>query len=128
MWEPMRYLILIKLKLTFIPKQEPALSMLLKGFKWTTATTFNQGTQTCKIQVLDTNNKPVSGGTAILTVDSKNYTATTTSDGYATFKASFPVGNYSVSYTFNGDNLNAPSSGSTALTVKKINSIFINDK
>ena len=94
-------------------------------FKWTTATTFNQGTQTCKIQVLDTNNKPVSGGTAILTVDSKNYTATTTSDGYATFKANYPVGNYSVSYSYGGDNLNAPSSGSTALTVKKINSISI---
>ena len=94
-------------------------------FKWTTATTFNQGTQTCKIQVLDTNNKPVSGGTVILTVDSKNYTATTTSDGLATFKANFPVGNYSVSYSYGGDNLNAPSSGSTALTVKKINSISI---
>ena len=67
-------------------------------FKWTTATTFNQGTQTCKIQVLDTNNKPVSGGTVILTVDSKNYTATTTSDGLATFIAALIGGPANTTY------------------------------
>ena len=94
-------------------------------FKWTTATTFNQGTQTSKIQVLDANNSPVSSGNVILTVNSQNYTATTSSDGYATFKANYPVGTYSVSYSYDGDNLNAPSSGSTNLTVNKITTISI---
>ena len=93
--------------------------------KWSSSTSFNSGTQTCKILVVDSNNKAVSGGTVKLTVNSKTYTATTASNGYATFKVSFSVGNYSVSYSFNGDNTNAPSSGSTNLNVKQVTTISI---
>ena len=93
--------------------------------KWTSATSFNQGTETCKILVQDSNGKAISGGTVKLTVNSKTYTATTSSTGYATFTISFPVGNPTASYSFSGNNLNAPSSGQTTLQVKKITSISI---
>ncbi|MBR4447970.1 transglutaminase domain-containing protein [Methanobrevibacter sp.] len=97
------------------------------SIKWSSATSFNQGTQTCQLLVLDSNNKPISGGTVKLTVDSKDYTATTSSTGYATFKVSFAVGSHTVSYSYNGNNLNAPSSGKTTLQAKKITSISINN-
>ena len=93
--------------------------------EWKTATSFDQGTQSCKLLVLDVNNKAVSGATVKLTVNSKTYTAKTASNGYATISASFTPGNYSVSYTFAGDNNNAPSLGETDLNVKKISTISI---
>ena len=93
--------------------------------EWKTATSFDQGTHSCKLLVLDVNNKAVSGATVKLTVNSKTYTAKTASNGYATISASFTPGNYSVSYTFAGDNNNAPSSGETDLNVNKITTISI---
>ncbi|WP_405307048.1 transglutaminase domain-containing protein [Methanobrevibacter sp.] len=92
---------------------------------WKTGTTFYQGTQTCKILVLDANNKAVTSGNVLLNVNSKYYNAKVSSDGYATISASFTPGLYSVSYEYGGNNLNAPSSGTTALTVKKIDTISI---
>ena len=93
--------------------------------RWVSSTSFSQGTQSAKLLVLDSNNKPISGGTVKLTVNSKTYTATTSSSGYATIKASFPYGDYQVSYSFNGNNLNAPSSSSTALKVSQIHTMSI---
>ena len=93
--------------------------------KWSSATSFYQGTQTSKIVVLDSNNKPISGQTVKFTVNSQNYAGTTASDGSVTFKVNYPVGNYSVSYSYDGDNSNAPASGKTSLNVKKITSISI---
>jgi hypothetical protein len=93
--------------------------------KWTSATSFNEGTQTCQILVLDSNNKPISGGTVKLIFNSKTYTATTSATGYATFKITFAVGSHTVSYSYNGNNLNAPSSGKTTLQAKKITSVSI---
>ena len=95
--------------------------------KWTTSTSFNQGTQSCKLLVEDSNGKAISGANVKLTVNSKTYTATTASNGYATISASFTPGNYSVSYSFTGNNENAPSSGQTDLAVKKIDTLSIND-
>lgn len=95
------------------------------SISWKSATTFTQGTQSVKLLVLDHNGKAVSGAGVKLTVNGKTYTGTTASNGYATISANFPVGNYSVSYSFNGDNLNAPSSASTALQVKKISSVSL---
>ena len=79
------------------------------------------------LQILlhDSNNKPISGGTVKLTIDSKTYTTTTSSTGYATFKVSFGVGSHTASYSYNGNNLNAPSSGNTTLQAKKITSVSI---
>lgn len=95
------------------------------SLKWTTATTFTQGTQTCQIVLHDSTNKPISGATVKLTVNSKTYTAKTTASGYATFKVSFPVGKHTASYTYDGSNLNAPSSGKVTLQAKQISSISV---
>ena len=92
---------------------------------WKSSTTFPQGTQSTKLLVVDSNNKPISGGTVKLTVNSQTYTAKTSSSGYATISASFPYGNYSVSYSFDGDNLNAPSYGSTQLSVSQVHTMSI---
>jgi len=92
---------------------------------WKSATSFTQGTQSCSLLVVDSNNHAVSGGTVKLTVNSKTYTATTSKTGYATVKGSFTPGNYSVSYTFEGDNLNAPSSGTTSVSVTKVTTMSI---
>ena len=92
---------------------------------WKTATTIYEGTQSCKLLLLDSKSKAIAGETVKLTVNSKDYTAKTDSSGYATISASFTSGTYSVSYSFNGNNLNLPSSGSTKLTVKKIDTISI---
>ncbi len=108
--------------------QSTAISVIERtatSVSWKSSTSFNQGTQSTKLLVLDSNNKPISGGTVKLTVNSKTYTATTSSSGYATISAGFAYGNYTVSYTFVGNNLNAPSSGSTELTVLRVNTISI---
>ena len=92
---------------------------------WKSTTSFPQGIKSCSILVLDSNNKAVSGGIVKLTVNSKTYTAKTSSNGYATISASFTPGDYSVSYTFEGDNLNAPSSGKATLSVTKVSTMSI---
>ena len=94
---------------------------------WKTATSFNQGTQSCQLLVLDANNKVVSSGNVKLTVNGKTYTGKVASNGYATVSASFTPGTYSVSYSFDGNNLNAPSSGSTSLNVIKVTTLKMKD-
>ena len=96
--------------------------------KWQGDTTIYEGTQTCKFLVVDSNNKPVTdGGNVKLTVNSVTYSGKVDSKGYATVKAKFTPGNCVVSYTFTGNNLKAPSSGTTSLVVKKIDYISLNN-
>ena len=92
---------------------------------WKSSTSFKQGTQSVKLLVVDSNSKAVSGGSVKLTVNSKTYTASVSSTGYATISADFAPGDYSVSYTYNGDNSNAPSSGKTTLKVEKVSTVSI---
>ena len=92
---------------------------------WKSSTSFNEGTQSVKLLVLDSNNKAISGGNVKITINSKTYTAKTSSNGYVTFSAVFPDGKYAVSYSFDGDNSNAPSSGSTTLNVQKVTKVSI---
>jgi hypothetical protein len=92
---------------------------------WKTSTSFKQGVHSCQVQVLDSNNKPISGATVKMTVDSKSYSAKTSSNGYATISAIFPDGKYEVSYTFTGNNLNAPSTKSTSLNVEKVTKVSL---
>ncbi|WP_405293989.1 transglutaminase domain-containing protein [Methanobrevibacter sp.] len=94
---------------------------------WKTGTTFNQGTQSCQMLVLDSKNTPISNGNVKLTVNDKTYTAKTASNGLATISASFTPGTYKVSYSFDGNNLNAPSSGSASLNVLKVTAIPLKD-
>ena len=69
----------------------------------------------------DANSKALEGKTVKLTVNSKTYSATTASNGYATFNVNVAPGKYtvSVSYPADGDNVNAPSSKSVKISVEK---------
>ena len=93
--------------------------------QWKTATSFYEGTYSCQVLALDSNNQPIAGQTVKLTVNSVTYTAKTASNGYATFNANFPTGKYSVSYTYVGDNGKAPSTGTTQLNILKIDKVSV---
>ena len=88
---------------------------------WKSGTSFSQGTQSLKVLLQDANNKALSGKTVKLTVNSKTYSATTSSTGYATFSVNLAAGNQTVSYNFDGTNDNdyTTSSGSTKIEVTK---------
>ncbi len=95
------------------------------SLEWKGSTSFNQGTHSTQLLLLDVNKNPISGGTVKLTVKSNTYTATTDSKGYVTLTANYSPGNYTVSYEFVGGNLNLPTSGNVKLTVLKVTSISI---
>ena len=88
---------------------------------WKSGTTFYQGAQTYKVLLQDSNNKALADKVLKLTVNSKTYSATTASSGYATFSVNVAPGDYSVSisYPASGDNANAPSSKSVKISVEK---------
>ena len=86
---------------------------------WKSETTLNQGSHTYKVLLLDSSKKALSGKTVKLTVNKATYTATTASNGYASFNVNLPVGTYSASYSFAGDNSYAPSQGSATLVINK---------
>ena len=92
---------------------------------WKSATSFDQGTQSLKVLLLDSNNKAVAGDTVKLTVKSKTYTATTSSSGYATFSVNLAHGNQNVTFNFAGDNNNLASSGSAQISVNPAKTISI---
>ena len=89
------------------------------AFSWGSGTSFNQGSQTYKVLLKDSNGKALSSKTVKLTVNGKTYSATTSSSGYASFTVSLNAGTFTVSYKFDGDNDYLSSSGSTKVEVKK---------
>ena len=88
---------------------------------WKSEDTFTSNAQTYKIELLDSNNKAISDETVKLIVNSKTYSAKTTSDGYATFNTNLAKGQYTASYSFAGNSIYAPSSGSVKITIDKNN-------
>ena len=88
---------------------------------WKSGTSFYQGSQSYKVLLKDSSGKALANKIVKLTVNSKTYSATTSSSGYATFSVNVGPGNYTVSYNFeaSGDNDYAPSSGSTKISVAK---------
>ena len=99
------------------------------SLSWQSATSLIAGTNSVKVLLLDKDKNPVSGRTVKLTVNSKTYSATTSSAGLATFSISLTsAGTYTVSMKFDGDDLYNPSSASTSINVKsKYTSISIDD-
>ncbi len=96
------------------------------SLSWKSSTSFYQGSQGVKVLLTDSNGKAISGASVKLTANSKTYTAKTSSTGYATFTMAISsVGNHTVSYSFGGDNLNAPVSGSTTVSILKTTSISV---
>ena len=94
---------------------------------WKSETSLNSGSQYVNVLLLDSSKKAISGATVKLTVKSNSYTAKTASNGYAKFSVSLPAGTYSVSYSFDGDNLNLASSGSSKLTVVAPKTVTLNE-
>ncbi|MDO5831271.1 MAG: transglutaminase domain-containing protein [Methanobrevibacter sp.] len=94
---------------------------------WKSATSMNAGTQSVNVMLLDSSKKAISGATVKLTVKSDTYTAKTASDGSAKFTTYLPGGSYSVSYSFDGDNLNLAGSGSVKLTVTAPKTVTLNE-
>ena len=91
------------------------------SISWASGSSLTQGSQSLKVLLKDSNGKAVSGRTVKLTLNSKTYTATTASNGYATFGVSVSPGNYTVSYKFDdsSDNDYIVSSGSSTIEVIK---------
>ena len=88
------------------------------SLSWQSATTLTSGTNSVKVLLTDKDNKALSGKTVKLTVNSKTYSATTSSTGYATFSVSLTsAGTYKASMSFDGDNIYYASSASTSLKV-----------
>ncbi|WP_292806488.1 transglutaminase domain-containing protein [Methanobrevibacter sp.] len=89
---------------------------------WKSGTSFTDSSQTFKVLLTDINGKAISGQTIKLTIKSKTYTATTASNGYATFKTSAPIGTYTVSVKFGGSNnyISSSTSQSVSITFSKL--------
>ncbi len=88
---------------------------------WKSGTSFYQGAQTYKVLLSDKNGKALEGKAIKLTVNSRTYSATTASNGYATFNVNVAPGSYKVSINFDaiGDNDYAQSSKSASINVEK---------
>ena len=88
---------------------------------WKSGTSFYQGAQTYKVLLQDANSKALANKVVKLTVNSKTYSATTASNGYATFNVNVAPGDYTVSFSYSadGDNVNAPSSKTAKISVEK---------
>lgn len=86
---------------------------------WKSGVSFDDDSQTIKVLLTDDNGKAISGQTVKLTIKSKTYTATTASNGYATFKAKAPVGTYTATVKFAGNNDYLASSTSATVTITK---------
>lgn len=85
---------------------------------WKCGTSYKDNLQTFKVLVTDSDGKAVSGGDIELTLDGETYCVSVGTNGYATFKASAPIGKYKVSVKFLGNNEFLPSSTSKSIDVK----------
>ena len=86
---------------------------------WKSGNSFVEGINTFKILLTDTSNVALPGKVVKLSVDSETFSATTDSNGYATFNVKVSSGKYTVSYSFPKDKLHEASKGSAKITVTK---------
>ncbi|WP_067042927.1 transglutaminase domain-containing protein [Methanobrevibacter sp. YE315] len=88
---------------------------------WKSATSFNTGTQQFKVALKNTEGIGIAKKVIALTVKSKTYTATTNSEGIATFNVNLPAGTYTVTYKFDGtkDSTYSGRTGTVKVTVKQ---------
>ena len=93
---------------------------------WKSGTSFYQGTQTYKVLLQDANGKALASKTVKLNVNGKSYSATTASNGYASFSVILATkGNYTVSFSFAGDNSYTSNSSSVNINVKAPETVSI---
>ena len=93
---------------------------------WKSGTSFYQGTQTYKVLLQDANGKALASKTVKLNVNGKSYSATTASNGYASFSVILATkGNCTVSFSFAGDNSYTSNSSSVNINVKAPETVSI---
>ena len=86
---------------------------------WKSSNSFYQGTQYYYVLLTDLNNNKLANKALKLTVNNRNYQATTNDNGIAKFTANVHFGNFTVYFSFAGDNYYAPSSNKQNISVAK---------
>lgn len=86
---------------------------------WKSSDSFYQGTQYYYVLLTDLNGNILADKSLKLTVNNKNYKATTNSNGIAKFTANVHFGNFTVVFSFAGNNYYAPSSNNKNISVAK---------
>lgn len=86
---------------------------------WKSSTSFYQGKQYYYVLLTDLNGNKLANKTLKLTVNNKNYKATTNANGNAKFTANVHFGNFTVNFSFAGNNYYAPSSNKQNISVAK---------
>ena len=94
---------------------------------WKSSTSLHAGTQTYKVLLTNSAGKALANKVVKITINSKKYTAKTNATGYASFKILLTTGEYTASYSFDGDNGYKPSSKSTKIKLVSPPSVSIND-
>ena len=94
---------------------------------WKSSTSLHAGTQTYKVLLTNSVGKALANKVVKITINSKKYTAKTNATGYASFKILLTTGEYTASYSFDGDNGYKPSSKSTKIKLVSPPSVSIND-
>ena len=85
---------------------------------WSCGNSYKDSSQTFNVLLTDLNGNPISGGSVEFTVDSKKYSAVTSSSGHAIIKTRVALGNYKVSVKFTGNNNYLSSDTSQNIEVK----------
>lgn len=99
-------------------KQRTATSL-----SWKSATSFIKDTEAeLNVLLVDANGKPLADKFITFNILSKDFYATTDSQGIAYIAKSFSSGSYVVSYAFDGDNDYLPCADATQITVSKAQS------
>ena len=90
---------------------------------WESGTSFSDSPQIIKVLLTDLEDKPVSGQKVKMTVNSKTYSTTTDSSGFATFAIYAPVGKFNAAVKFAGSNDYLGNSTSKTISVTVSTSI-----
>jgi hypothetical protein len=103
-------------KVTVKPRTATSLS-------WKSATSFIKDSEVeLEVLLVDANGKPLSDKDVMFNILSKDFFATTDSQGLASIFKTFSSGSYVVSYAFDGDTDYLPCNGATQITVSKAES------
>ena len=74
------------------------------NIKWISETSLFSGTQSIKVLLCDNSSNPIPSKNISITLNSKTYTVTTASNGYATFSLNLNTGTSTFTTKFRGDN------------------------
>lgn len=90
----------------------------LPKLAWKSGSVYKDYSQFFKVLLTDSKGKGINGGNIVLSIDSNNRFAKTSSNGYAGFRTSVAIGKYKVSFKFTGNNEYLPCSASKYINVK----------